>query len=77
MKTLVQSVVWLFDLDDGKGSPSFSKGVTLTLLGWFVWTMRGAKPSEVGATALGIVVVLIAASMGRSVFLRYLDRGKS
>ena len=77
MKSLVKSFLWLFDLDDGRGNPSFSKGVILSLLCWFVWVMRGAKPSEIGATALGIVVTLIAASMGRSVFLRYLDRNKS
>lgn len=74
MKSFFRSLLWLFDLDDGRGNPSFSKGVILSLLAWFIWIMRGAKPSEIGVTALGIVVVLIAASMGRSVFLRYLDR---
>ena len=74
MKSFVQSLLWLFDLDDGRGNPSFSKGVILTLLAWFVWVMRGAKPSDIGATVLGLIVALIAASMGRSVFLRYLDR---
>ena len=74
MKSLVQSMLWLFDLDDGRGNPSFSKGVILSLLAWFIWVMRGAKPSDIGPTVLGLIVTLIAASMGRSVFLRYLDR---
>lgn len=73
---LVHGIIWLFDLDDGKGHPSFSKGVIVTLLAWFVWVMRGAKPSDIGPTIASVMVLLIAASMGRSMFRAFLARGK-
>ena len=73
---LITGIIWLFDLDDGKGHPSFSKGVIVTLLAWFVWVMRGAKPSDLGPTVVSLVVILIAGAMGRSIFRAFLARGK-
>ena len=72
----IRALIWTFDLDDGRGNPSFSKGVILSLLAWFIWIMRGAKPSDIGPTIVTLVVVLIAGAMGRPIFRAFIEKGK-
>ena len=69
-----RALLWLLDLDDGRGNPSFSKIVAAVFVAVTVKLLLNAKLEDLGPATVALILALLAASFGRSVFLRYLDR---
>lgn len=75
----VRFLVWVFDLDDGgsKGRPSFSKIVTLAVAVTAVTGMWRMPWRELSAVHVTLVVFVLSAAMGRSMFRMALLRWES
>jgi hypothetical protein len=73
-RALVREVVYVLDLDDGQGNPSMTKAIALALVVLaFVAVLRSLV---VSGNVVLLVVVAISAAFGRSMWMRYLTRGK-
>jgi len=70
----VRGIIWVFDLDDGRGNPSFSKmliAALTVLLGRMMWN---SNLSQIGPSVVAVVIALVAGAMGRHMFGKFLDR---